>query len=50
VLSYLALAGWHVAANHQAFDFLNFGIGMAALLAGGGIGVAVKKATEPDPQ
>jgi hypothetical protein len=44
---FLALAIWAVVKNHQPLDFMNFGAGLAAVLAGGGIGVGARAKMEP---
>ena len=46
----LGLAIFNVVANRQPFDALNFGSGVAALLAGGGAGIGMKAKDEPDAQ
>ncbi|MFN3573640.1 MAG: hypothetical protein ACK4TR_08945 [Phenylobacterium sp.] len=52
VLSGAALilfTGWDVIAHRAAFDPLNFGAGVAAILFGGGAGIGAKRKDEPDP-
>lgn len=44
----IALAAWNVIANKQPFNALEFGSGIAAILAGGGFGVGAKAKDEPD--
>lgn len=46
VIVYLSLAIWDVAATHT-FEYQEFGIGIGAVLAGGGLGINLKKSTEP---
>ena len=47
VLSFFFLAGWAIVVNKQAFDALSYGSGLAAVLAGGGAALGLKKDTEP---
>lgn len=50
VMTFLALAVWHVVINKQGFDASNFGLGAGGMLAGGGAGLGLKGNTEPtDP-
>lgn len=57
VLAGIGFAGYHLHANKQ-FNIIEFGTGMAALLAGGGFGVSVKdrgaasaaNTTTPNPE
>ncbi|MFN3582792.1 hypothetical protein [Phenylobacterium sp.] len=44
------LAGWDVVAHRASFDPLAFGGGVAAILFGGGAGIAAKRKDEPDPE
>jgi hypothetical protein len=46
-LAYIGLTAFHIIAHHAAFDPVAFGSGAAAVLAGGGAGVAIKANTEP---
>ena len=46
--SLIALAGWDVVVNKQAFNALEFGGGLAAIFAGGGFGIGAKRKDEPD--
>lgn len=39
VLAYIGESAFALAAHHQLFDWQNFGIGAAALIAGSGAGV-----------
>lgn len=43
------LAGWDVIVHRAAFDALQFGTGVAAILFGGGAGIGAKRKDEPDP-
>jgi hypothetical protein len=43
---FLSMAVWSVVKNHQPLDFMNFGTGLAAVLAGGGIGVGARAKME----
>ena len=45
-----AMEGHAMVYLHQAFDPVEFAKGAAMVLAAGGVGVAVKSHTEPDPQ
>jgi uncharacterized MAPEG superfamily protein len=44
---YLGLSIADVCMTHD-FEYQQFSIGVAAILAGGGIGVSIKKTTEPE--
>lgn len=46
VLVYLGSTLWHLY-DDNAFDFVLFGTGFAAILAAGGAGILLKKDTEP---
>lgn len=48
-LSIVVLAGWGVIVNHQPFDALATGGGLAAVFFGGGAGIASKSADEASP-
>jgi hypothetical protein len=41
-LVFLGLAVVAVVHNHQVLDFMNFGAGLAAVLAGGGVAVGAR--------
>ena len=45
-----AMESHSVAYLHQTFDPMELAKGAAMMLAAGGVGVAVKSHTEPDPQ
>lgn len=45
-LIYLFLASMDVFYTHN-FEYQEFGIGLAAVLAGGGLGLNLKKSSEP---
>lgn len=45
-LQFTALGAWAIIHNHQPFDAVAMGTGGAAILAGGGIGLAAKLKTE----
>ena len=45
---FLGLATFHVVVLRQPFDALNFGSGAAALFAGMGAGIGLKRNDEPD--
>lgn len=45
---FLSLATFHVVVLRQPFDALNFGSGAAALFAGMGAGIGLKRNDEPD--
>lgn len=45
---FLGLAIYHVVVLRQPFDALNFGSGAAALFAGMGAGIGMKRNDEPD--
>lgn len=44
----LGLAAWDVVVNKTPFNALTFGSGVAALFAGGGVGIGAKAKDEPD--
>jgi hypothetical protein len=44
----LGLAAWDVVVNKNTFNALTFGSGVAALFAGGGVGIGAKAKDEPD--
>lgn len=44
----LGLAVWDVVVNKTPFNALTFGSGVAALFAGGGVGIGAKAKDEPD--
>jgi hypothetical protein len=44
----LGLAIWDVVVNEESFNALTFGSGVAALFAGGGVGIGAKRNDEPD--
>lgn len=46
----LGLASFAVIINKQPFDPLAFGSGVAALFAGGGLGIGAKRKDEPDAE
>ena len=46
VLTYLGCTVYHLW-DDNAFDFIAFGTGLAAMLAGGGAGIGFKAKTEP---
>lgn len=46
-VAFLVLEFVHVIINKQPFSGVDFGGGAAGVLGGGGLGVAVKKDTEP---
>lgn len=46
VVSFMAFGGWHCIKNRE-FDAIAYGTGLGAALAGGGLGVSLKKDTEP---
>lgn len=46
VLSFFCLAGWSIVVNKQPFDALSYGTGLAAVLAGGGAALGLKKDSE----
>jgi hypothetical protein len=46
----ILFAGWDVIANKTAFNAMEFGTGIAAILAGGGAGIGAKRKDEPDPE
>lgn len=45
-IAFLVYSGFHAIKNGQ-FDYVQFGTGYGALLAGGGGALAMKKSTEP---
>jgi hypothetical protein len=49
-LSLIGLAAWAVIVNHQPFDALVFGGGLAAIFGGGGFGLAAKSRDEVTTQ
>jgi hypothetical protein len=49
-IAFVFYSGWNVIVNKQVFNAIDFGGGAAGILAGGGIGVASKAATEPQPR
>jgi hypothetical protein len=48
VQSYIVLTAYFIFKG-GAFDFIAYGTGLAALLAAGGAGIALKSGTEPEP-
>ena len=46
--SLIALAGWDTVANKAPFNSLGFGSGLAAIMAGGGVGIGAKRNDEPN--
>lgn len=46
----IALSGWSVVVNQLPFNVLDFGSGMAALMAGAGLGIGAKRKDEPDAE
>jgi hypothetical protein len=46
IITYLVCAAWHLY-DENVFEFQNFAIGFAAILAGGGAGIGFKSGTEP---
>ncbi|MHB1176053.1 MAG: hypothetical protein ACYCZJ_13120 [Sulfuriferula sp.] len=46
VLTFCFLAGWAIIKNHQAFDAMSYGGGLAAVLAAGGAALGMKQKTE----
>ena len=44
----IAFQGVAILINKQNFDALSFGSGIAALLAGAGVGIGAKRKDEPD--
>lgn len=46
VLTYVGCTVWHLY-DENVFEFVNFGTGLAAILAGGGAGIGLKAKTEP---
>lgn len=48
VQSYILLAAYLIYKG-GAFDLIAYGSGLAALLAAGGAGIALKSGTEPEP-
>ena len=47
-LGILGFTGWDVVQNHTHFNAVEFGTGLAAIFAGGGIGIGAKAKDEPD--
>ena len=47
VLVFLGVAGYQVYQG-TPIDFMNFGTGIAAVLAAGGAAIGLKSSTEPD--
>ncbi|QOC54152.1 hypothetical protein [Caulobacter vibrioides] len=47
-LGVLAFTGWDVVVNRAHFNAMEFGPGLAAIFAGGGIGIGAKAKDEPD--
>jgi hypothetical protein len=47
VQSYILLTGYFIFKG-GSFDFIAYGTGLAALLAAGGAGIALKAGTEPE--
>lgn len=47
MVTFLALAIWHVVVNKSGFNALDFGGGAGGILAGGGVGVGAKSKAEP---
>ncbi len=46
--SLIALSAYDVIGNGRPFDPIAFGGGMAAIFAGGGVGIAAKRKDEPE--
>lgn len=46
-LAAIGFAGWDVVVNKAHFACIDFGGGMAALFAGGGAGINLKRRDEP---
>jgi len=46
VIAYIGCTGWYLW-DDNTFDFIGFGTGLAAILAGGGAGIGIKAKTEP---
>ena len=46
--SLIGLSAFAVIVNKQGFDPMQFGTGLAALFAGGGLGIGAKRKDEPE--
>lgn len=47
-LTQIVMSIWHVVVLGHDFSSTDFGTGMAAILAAGGVGVWITRKTEPD--
>lgn len=47
-LAMVFFTGYDMVINKTPFNSADFGVSFAAMLAGGGAGIAVKRSTEPD--